>query len=169
MKTYAKNISPGSVAYFSNPGSNYFDPGQYTVSGPGGPDVGSFSTTVTFPKAISWTNQSSLTSVVRANGVTVYWTGGDPAGFVQISGQSSIATSTTTSLFARFDCVARTRDGAMTIPPAVLLALPPTAETLGTLTVGDTYNHVPFTATGLDHGYIYFGTAALNLGIVTYR
>ena len=169
VKTYAKNVSPGSVTYLSSAGSNYFDPGQYSVSGPGGPDVGSFNATITFPKGIAWTNQSSLTSVVRANGVTVNWTGGDPNSLVQISGQSSVATSATTTIFARFDCVARIGDGTFTIPPAVLLALPPTTDALGTLTVGNTYNRVPFTATGIDHGFVYFGTAAANLGIVTWR
>ena len=67
-------------------------------------------------------------------GVTVMWTGGGGAsGFVQISGQSSVPTSTTSSVSARFDCVANVSDGSFTIPAAVLLAPPPTTTTLGTL------------------------------------
>jgi hypothetical protein len=53
--------------------------GTYTFTGSGGPDVGSFTATYPMPPAFTWTNQSSLATIVRANGATVTWTGGDPA------------------------------------------------------------------------------------------
>jgi hypothetical protein len=99
----------------------------------------------------AWTNQSSLTTVVRANGATVTWSGGDPAGYVTIGGQSDLFGSTAaTTVSVSFTCTARVTDGSFTIPPAVLLALPPTAPapgatftTPGTLSV----SHVGTTAT----------------------
>ena len=172
VKLYPNSSTPVvATAYFGESlGTRYLDAGTYTVSGPGGPDVGSFSAKITFPKGLVWTNQANMTSVNRANGATVSWTGGaDANGLVRISGLASASTSATSSVFARFDCVAKGSDGSFTIPPAVLLALPATGDTLGTLTVGNSYNRVPFSAAGIDHGFIYFGTGGLNLGIVTYR
>jgi uncharacterized protein (TIGR03437 family) len=166
---YPEELTPGSIVYLGSFASPLIA-GAYTVSGPGGSNVGSFSANLTFPEPLVWTNQSSLTTINRAGGVTVNWTGGSGAsGLVQISGQSSVPTSSTASVSARFDCVANVAAGTFTVPPEVLLALPPTTTKLGTLTVGNTYNRVPFTASGLDHGFIYFGTNNLNLDIVTYQ
>jgi len=84
------------------------------------------------PPVFAWTNQSSLTTVVRANGATVTWSGGDPAGYVTISGQSELNGSTAASTVSvSFTCTARVTDGSFTIPPAVLLALPPTTAAPG--------------------------------------
>lgn len=169
-RTYPRNTS---LTYLGTLGAgvdgNYLDAGNYTVSGAGGPNVGAFQTSVNFPKTLVWTNQDTTMTVSRAAGVTVNWTGGDPAGTVQISGQTTAQTSPTTTVAARFDCAAKVSDGSFTIPPAVLLSLPPTGTKLGTLTVGDTYARAPFQASGLDFGFIYFGSSGLNLDIVTYQ
>jgi uncharacterized protein (TIGR03437 family) len=125
--------------------------GTYNFTGAGGPDVGPFTASYTEPPVFAWTNQSSLTTVVRANGATVTWSGGNPAGYVTIGGQSDLLGSTAaTTVSVSFTCTARVTDGSFTIPPAVLLALPPTAAapgatftTPGTLSV----SHVGTTAT----------------------
>jgi hypothetical protein len=106
--------------------------GTYNFTGAGGPDVGAFSASYTMPPVFTWTNQSSLATVVRANGATVTWTGGDPAGYVAISGTSTLlgATAASTATVS-FTCTARITDGSFTIPPAVLLALPPTTAAPG--------------------------------------
>ncbi len=170
IKTYTKTINGAMTAYFPvELGFGFLDGGPYTASGTGGPNVGSFSVGINYPKAFAWTNQGNQMSVDRASGMKVNWTGGSPASLVQISGQTSVAASTTSTVSARFDCWVKASDGTFTIPPAVLLAMPATTPTsLGTLTVG-TNDHLPFTATGVDRGLIYFGTAGLNLGTVTYR
>ena len=169
-RTYLKSVNGAAISYFPDPGGfGFLDGGAYTVSGAGGPDVGSFRTGITYPKGFAWTNQGNQMTVERASGMKVSWTGGNPAGLVQISGQTSVAASTTSTVSARFDCWAKSSDGAFTIPPAVLLGMPATTPaSLGTLTVGS-LDHVPFTAAGIDRGMIYFGTAGLNLGTVTYR
>ncbi len=167
LRTYPKSVYDGNILYFGNPVTGYLEGGPYMVTGPGGPDIGAFTANLNFPKSFTWINQATYTSVTRANGLTVSWVGGE--GLVQISGQSTVATSATTSISARFDCVAKATDGTFTIPPAVLLSLPATGTALGTLTVGNIYNRVPFSATGVDRGFIYFGASGLNLGIVEYR
>jgi len=106
--------------------------GTYNFTGAGGPDVGPFTASYTMPPVFTWTNQSSLSTIVRANGATVTWSGGDPAGYVAISGESELTGATAaTSASVSFTCTARVTDGSFTIPPVVLLALPPTTAAPG--------------------------------------
>ncbi len=93
-----------------------------------------------------WTNESSITTVVRANGQLVTWTGGDPNGYVQILGFSGLTEPVEATV--GFLCTARVSDQSFTIPSDVLLALPPTPSDLsglGFLSVGASVA-TPFTA-----------------------
>jgi uncharacterized protein (TIGR03437 family) len=109
-----------------------FTQGNYTITGAGGPDVGAFTATYSMPQPLVWTNQAALATVNRASGATVTWTGGDPTGYVGIAGTSTYTgSSVETSASAAFTCVARVRDGSFTIPPIVLLQLPPSGSTAG--------------------------------------
>jgi uncharacterized protein (TIGR03437 family) len=137
--------------------------GTYNFTGAGGPDVGPFTASYTFPTPFAWTNQSSLTNIVRANGATVNWTGGDPAGYVTIAGTNTLNGSTAASdATVSFTCTARVTDGTFTVPPVVLLAMPPTTTppgatfaTPGTLVVthvGTTVAQIQ--ATGIEIGGI---------------
>jgi hypothetical protein len=111
-------------------------PGQYTFSGTGGADVGAFTATYTMPPPFIWTNQSSNTTVNRASGLTINWTGGDPAGYVTIAGSSTAYGSTAaTSTTVSFTCTARVSDGSFTVPPVVLLGLPASAPAPGAANV----------------------------------
>jgi uncharacterized protein (TIGR03437 family) len=96
----------------------YLTPGNYTLTATGGADVGPFNATLTLPASFTWTNRNAITSVTRANGVTVNWTGG--TGYVTISGLSA----TLQSVGAKFLCLAPASAGTFTVPPVVLLALP---------------------------------------------
>ena len=135
--------------------------GTYNFTGSGGPDVGSFTASYTLPPAFTWTNQASLGTIVRANGATLTWTGGDPAGYVAISGESSLVGATEASTATvSFTCTARVSDGSFTVPPVVLLAMPPTAAapgatfaTPGSLAVA----HVGTTAAQIQASGIEFG------------
>jgi hypothetical protein len=103
--------------------------GTYTFAGSGGPDIGAFSTFVTLPGGGMSYNSSTLnnvTSVIRSQGLTVIWT---PPGnsdpdllFIQISGFSFVRDA---PFGAEFVCNVPLAAGRFTIPPAVLLALPP--------------------------------------------
>jgi len=105
----------------------YLSPGNYTLTAKGGTDVGAFTSTLTLPAPFTWTNMDAITSVSRANGVTVNWTGG--ANYVMIDGYSAITTPQSAGAF--FICLAQASAGTFTVPPNVLAALPVSATTDG--------------------------------------
>jgi uncharacterized protein (TIGR03437 family) len=139
----------------------FLNPGNYLITGTGGTDVGPISTNITLPPALTWTNASSITNVIRANGQLITWTGGDPLGSVEITGYSAFSSGNNT-VVAGFECTAPTSAGQFTIPAVVLLALPsspaPSASStsfaLGSLGVGAVAAVKNFTATGIDLGYL---------------
>jgi uncharacterized protein (TIGR03437 family) len=150
----------------------YLSPGNYTVTGPGGKDVGPINTSISVPAALNWTNASSVSTVNRANGQLITWSGGDPAGSVVILGFSStnVASSSAT---AGFECIAPTSAGQFTIPSVVLLSLPPTpaggitSGAFGYLGVSALSAQKNFTATGLDLGYL--SASSSTAQTVTYQ
>ena len=162
-KTLPKVTAAGIIAYSANLGNatpgNYLDAGTYTISGTGGADVGSFNTSLRIPTALVWQNQSSITSVTRANGVTVTWTGGDPASTVRITGASSNTDASGNFAVATFTCQAPVSAGSFTVPPPVLLSLPASGTTAGyvipgSLALYDDTTPVLLNASGLDYGYV---------------
>jgi len=164
-KTTFENITSYS-ATFDMTGS-YLNAGQYSITGPGGADVGSFNASLTMAPPLVWTNQAATTSVNRASGVTVNWTGGDPAGYVQIAGNSFTGSATNLTV-ATFICNARTSDGTFTVPPVVLLSLPPSGSQSqggisipipGGLSVSGYSAFSRFSASGINYGNV--------LGVVT--
>jgi len=118
----------------------------YTFTGSGGKDVGPFSVTVNFPVPLTWSNESSISTVTEANGQPITWTGGATGTYVAIGGSSSTADG---SASGTFFCLAPVSAEQFTIPSYVLETLPPGSGTLG---IYNTTNPVAFTATGLDHG-----------------
>jgi hypothetical protein len=126
------------------------------------------------PQPLTWTNESSYSGnpfgfnvVTRANGATVTWSGADPNGYVIVSGNSwsqniTIDSANANDTYFRgvtgFNCTARATDGQFTVPPIVLLALPPSgllydnssvAVSEGSLQVTSALPPVTFSATGL--------------------
>jgi hypothetical protein len=150
--TQPQSLAPGSAIAISGPNGSrvlalplaqwamYLDPGTYNLTGFGGSDVGAFQVQITMPPPITWTNAPSITSVNRQQGITVTWTGGDPNGFVYITGYSG----------AMFTCTAPASAGTFTVPPLVTNALPASAS--GALTLIGASAPVPFTAPGIDIG-----------------
>lgn len=165
----------GYFAQFDSTGT-YLSAGQYSITGPGGPDVGGFSVPLTLPAPLTWTNQSATTTVNRASGVPVTWTGGDPQGYVIISGSSFVGATAATIVGASFTCSARTSDGSFTVPAIVLLALPPSGSTTmsdisvpipGSLSVSSYSAAALFQASGLDYGSVI--ATANNTSEVAYQ
>src|SRR5208282_1327204 len=75
--------------YASTNGTTPFlTPGAYTASGTGGAAVGPFSVDMTVANPITWTNEASISTVDRASGVAVTWTGGAPGTYATIGGTS---------------------------------------------------------------------------------
>ncbi|HKA00253.1 MAG TPA: hypothetical protein VKE70_27270, partial [Candidatus Solibacter sp.] len=141
---YAPSGGTAPASFFPAAGGNFtFD------NGSGGKDVGHFNASLTLPPQFTWTNASSITSVARANGVNVTWSGGQPGSFVTINGTSS-TTANGSNYSVSFTCNAPIEAGQFNVPVPVLLALP--ASNNGTLAVGDYSNIGVFTASGLDLG-----------------
>jgi uncharacterized protein (TIGR03437 family) len=135
--------------------ASYLTAGSYTATGPGGADVGAFSTSLAVPSPLVWTNAASIPNINRSQGVTITWTGGDPNGYVTITG-SSTTTSGTSVLGGTFTCLAPVAAQTFFVPPPVLLSLPASGSFAGvnlpgTLSVGGE-SYTTFTASGLDFG-----------------
>jgi hypothetical protein len=145
-------------------------PGTFTVTGPGGADVGALSAAITVPSTSGqfvWTNQSTVTSnpIPRNAPLTITWTGGDPNGFIDITAVSSTLQSgttpppTTPGVLA--ECIAA-NTGTFTIPTYVLESLPSTSGSTalvppGELLVGPASAATKATApAGLDELYIFY-------------
>jgi uncharacterized protein (TIGR03437 family) len=149
-------VSPGLPL----PGGNqaaFLEPGTYTVTGPGGADVGPFTARIAIPQPLNWTNRDAISSVPRSRELTLSWTGAGQNDFVFVAGNS-----TRNSVGATFFCTAPASAGSVTVPPEVLSALPPSevvegADTgflsIGSAPVADVNR---FSASGLDLGFITF-------------
>lgn len=131
--------------------------GSFTFTGPGGPDVGPFSATVSTGEPLVWSNISGIANITRSSGVTVTWTG-TSSGYIAITGLSfgSVNGSATNFVAGAFACAADASAGSFTVPPAVLLSLPASETIQGTsfssLSVTSISKPVIFTASGLDLG-----------------
>ncbi len=138
----------------------YYTPGSYTVNGAGGADVQSFQASVQFPASFTWTNESSITSVNRSQGVSVSWTGADSTNGVLITGFSLGGADPNNLVGGLFYCHASGASGSFTVPSVVLLALPPSYTiqgfglATGLLAVATVAPYQTFSAPGLDFGYI---------------
>ena len=135
------------LATSADGGTLFLDPGSYTFSGPGGADVGALQGQFTVPATVVWSNAASNAAVNRAQGITVTWTGGDPNGFVNVSGYSLAPAAGTGAMFT---CTAAASAGTFTVPPLVTLSLP--ASTSGGLSLMGVSAPTPFTGQGIDIG-----------------
>lgn len=106
--------------------NTYLSAGGYTISGPGGTDVGSFSGSLTVASELTVTNPDDFKIVNRGNGATIRWTGGEPANVLTISG----ASITGTGQGAGFVCIENTSAGQFTVPASILSQLP-ASQTIG--------------------------------------
>ncbi|HTA69741.1 MAG TPA: hypothetical protein VK776_15740 [Bryobacteraceae bacterium] len=124
--------------------------GTFTFTGSGGPDVGPFTSVLTFSNPLlSWTNPGIAATIDRSQNLTATWTGGNPGSYVYVTGVStSKATSTAPSVSLGFTCLISASDGQVTVPSYILSALPPGSGGMGMQ--NDIY--MPLTASGIDIG-----------------
>lgn len=168
---YSGQLSSGTpnIPGLPGGGGDYLDAGAYTVTGPGGADVGSFSANITLPAPLTWSNQDSINDVTRSQGVTVTWTGGAPSDYVQIFGVSSSQTGNVTGSFV---CTERASAGRFTVPASLLANLPASGQVEGAATGALSVGSAPatparFTATGIDAGFLTYVVASVK--ILNYR
>ncbi|MCC6537956.1 MAG: hypothetical protein IT162_10425 [Bryobacterales bacterium] len=141
----------------------YLDPGTYTVTGPGGADVGSFTARVTVPQPLT-TNLDSINSVGIGSPLTVTWNaaGASANELIFIAGSS---TTRNPVAGASFVCFERASAGTFTVPAEVTLAMPRSETIEGAATGALTVISSPytdanrFTASGLDIGTVTYSTA----------
>jgi uncharacterized protein (TIGR03437 family) len=152
--------------------------GSFTFSGTGGPDVGAFTTpAIQIAPAVTWSNAASISTVTRSNGLTVKWTGGQTGGYVGITGVSltGVTTNASSYLAGLFTCQVPASVGTFTVPPTVLLSLPPSSTTseggvtipLGFLLLSNAAAPVSFTAPSLNVGVV--EASVEDLLFVTYQ
>lgn len=163
----ARNYQPLGYTYtnFRRPTSLFLNPGNFTVNGPGGTDVGTFQATITIPNPVglTWTNRAQTLTIDRTQGFTVNWTGAPSDQPVIIFG-GGVDTPTNSS--AVFACVAAAGSSSFTVPAIALANVPATRPNLikskGAVYVGalPTANPAAFTASGIDTGAIMAGTFA---------
>jgi hypothetical protein len=118
-------------------------PGTYTLNGSGGKDIGSFQVSLNVPApTLNVTNQNALASIALAKGATITWSGGFAGGFLEITGSGGAPA-------VKFICWAPSSAGQFTVPPSILLAVPPGQ---GSISVQNATPFQTITATGLDVG-----------------
>ena len=134
--------------------------GVYTVTEQGGKDVGAFSQQAALEPDLTWINRDAIDDVDRSAGLTLRWSGGDPASQVAVIFGGGAANTSAGGFF----CVADLAAGEFTVPPQILATVPPISGQaamgafliVGAVPAGEP--PVRFTARGLDLGYILTGT-----------
>lgn len=105
-------------------GDTYYQPGDTTVTAPGGTGVPRHTASVVVPTDFLWTNKPAYGAAInRANPLTVQYSGGAAYDYVNIFGYA-VALTGQGAFGAAFQCVADPAAGSFTIPNWVLSALP---------------------------------------------
>ena len=135
----------------------YLDPGNYSVAGTGGPDVGAFQAKINVLPVLSYLNLSSISTINRAQGLTVTWAMPDAriAAVAIVGGNYDVPTDSS----GVFLCLAPASALAFSVPPYILGAIPQSRQmayqSQGYLFMGTALYEpsASFTAQGLDTGF----------------
>jgi uncharacterized protein (TIGR03437 family) len=123
------SLGPGSVVLggqlplWSLPNTLYLSPGNYTVSGNGGKDVGAINASISVASSFTWTNRNQTTAVPRSQPLTLNWSGGPDGQTVSILGENSDLRTNSSALFY---CVAPPGATNFVVPSQILAFIPPT-------------------------------------------
>jgi hypothetical protein len=139
-------------AYSASPAAPWSGGLWKESNGTGGADVTPFSVDINVPQPLVWSNQTA--SIDRSQAFTLKWTGGDPAGYVRITGTSGFATNPNNAGSATFRCAAPVSAGQMTIPATVIRNLPANTGT-GYLQLSS-YSRGVFSLLGFDAGLLIY-------------
>lgn len=151
--------------------------GSWTMTGPGGPDVGPFSATITVPTPLTCTNCANLATISRSSPLTINWAGGGGSqDWVQIGGISTapLTADPTKNVAVIFQCAAHATDKTFTVPANILSQLPaapnnPLNSTFGTLVLINVLNTnnsftAPLTAGGkMDLAFFNYSSVFLRV------
>jgi hypothetical protein len=127
-------------------------PGDYTISGAGGKDVGAFTANLNIPISPTLTKPTSANglTVSRGSGMTVTWNGNGSTGHVELVLRSPADANTTSSVI----CAVAASAGTFTIPSHMLFTLANTNNAFFSFELGTEWptTSVPFPASGVDAG-----------------
>jgi hypothetical protein len=106
----------------------FLNPGEFTVAGLGGKDIGNFNAGFAAPLPFEWNDDDSLPAIDRSRPLVLHWRGAPRGNRIVIlaTNLDQVSTATGTSL-----CVADGGAGQFTIPPAILANLPASKDTPG--------------------------------------
>ncbi len=124
-----------------------FPTGEYTVTGPGGKDVGAFSASLQ-STGLMWTNMQGIVVVDRTKPLRITWAGMPDSGYVMFGG-----TSKSSGSGLGFTCVAPADAGELTVPTYILSAMPKTLTDKGVLVLAAHPLQNVFSAHGIDVGF----------------
>jgi hypothetical protein len=162
---YALGIAPALFGPFYggvlSPGT--LGNGLYTLSAPGGSQVGAFTVSTVFPSSFTVTNWDSITSIDRSKPLTLVWNGTnyDQVLVVLSTDQFANAVHHITTI----NCTLPAAPGTYTIPKEALAYLSAVPDTLGTLSVQGASLPSKFNATLGAGKQIDLGTFQGNLGL----
>ena len=137
--------------------SLYLDPGNYSMAGTGGADVGAFQAKINVLPVLSYINLSGVSAINRAQGLTLTWAMPDSRiQAIAILGGNYDAPTDSSAIF---ECFAPAPALTFTVPAYILNAIPQSRQmayqSQGYLLMG-TVLYEPsaaFTAQGLDAGF----------------
>jgi uncharacterized protein (TIGR03437 family) len=134
----------------------FLNPGEFTVAGLGGKDIGSFNAGFAAPLSFEWNDDDSLPAIDRSHPLVLKWREAPRGSRIVIlaTNLDQATTATGTSL-----CVADGGAGRFTIPPAILANLPASKDTPGArrdqlLLSSIAAQPVAIQASGLEHGVV---------------
>ena len=166
----SNSYSISNTEGFSIPGQTSFSlpAGGYSLSGTGGNDVGSFSTSLTLASALTLSSPLP-TTVNRSSPLTLNWTGGNASDMVEIIGGSSTTSGTGANQVTSttdFICLTTAGQKTFTVPASVLSQLPATpAGSSGLLEVASGNQSATFSPTLKANGSTIPSTFGSFLGI----
>jgi uncharacterized protein (TIGR03437 family) len=147
-------------------------PGQWTLSGMGGADVGAFNAQITLPSDLNWTNNGNFSTIpVPRTGLTLTWTGGNlsSSSVFTIFGNSTVVNETDPSKTRNksFYCEAPASAGQFMVPAEIVQQLPSSTTAAGETaygTLGISTGSIgsftaPLTKGTLDAGVMAYGEA----------
>jgi hypothetical protein len=116
----------GGAPPFSHtvPLPDYLNHGRYSITAPGGSEVGGFTATLDVPRALIWKNRGAIDKVDRSRGVTVEWSAARHDSAVAIIAADADRYSGDSAMCL---CLAPASDGHFRVPPLALSNLPPSS------------------------------------------
>jgi uncharacterized protein (TIGR03437 family) len=159
--------SPSGPIYSNSPAAGTFVGGTYTLTGLGGPQVGAFSASTTFPSGFTVTNWDAVTAIDRSRPLTFNWTG---SGFDQVAILANTGTVVGSNQHVvTITCYVPAGPGSYSIPTAALAYLQPAATTgasFGSVSVQAISAPGAFTAPLAGGGQTDIGGFGATLGVV---